>query len=1127
MFSFILSQKQLKMNVLHALIFGCVFTAVIIKGEFVSEAISSKSGESLPDNFLEFYSAPDKVVDGSVVCVRYRCPGPCQLAVEVVVSTLRTTDLVVFRKKWICSTPGVYRIHRVLLRWPPSILYQRDFSNRKVVEAESVTVRARLDHLKDGSEPRTHHGSTLKIHKVLQTMPLLERPTKPPTECPSWFAQLIWQTTRDGISQCPHESVVTEMLSFPLASTGEHFGLVRRFQPFIDGALEVVRLHAVTQPSVTLSVWIYLLKRCHRRLCGIIHHVDRKDLYDSVLMQLTDTGDVIIQARVTTGEDEAFRVSAALPLWKWIRLDCYIQDSKLLLDVTWDDETHRYVCEFQNSIYYDDTDGYFVIGGSKYMAGFHGYFGPIKYYRFGTEEIRNPLHPETAFQELDTTHRQCREIKALAKAFLKEVTESHLLSTINKAVCTPHFIKLWRQFGGKTCTQTWSWESPLQYSTLFHLLQTKEEQLRRGMKDLRTTLFEEAAGAMFTADQTRIQITSKSVSLLQASSCFGDHKASLLLASVHFAGLGRSVDQNQGHAYSLMAASGDELFALMHAGYKHAQGIDGFPKDLDVAYSYYSNAGAQHSMDMAHMHENKQYTPEHIYLNNPEDLDSLTHETSDVFQYLKFQAERGDIEAQRRLGIMLYWGQNGVSKDIVSAVKWFERTSMQMKDPSAMYDYSILLMKGQGVKRNYTRGFLLLKKAAAMGSIDALNALGWYHGIILGDHSHAVEYFEQAARNGSADGMFNLGIYHLRGKTPRSPGGNELAAFQQFLNASRLGHAAASVEAARHLSTGSLEGVAQDAERAVIMLKKVCEQSGHLGFVIREALRAYLRGAWQDAFVHYVLAAETGLGLAQSNAAHLCEVLDLGYDCQWRYQNCSVLNYDPHPSALLKMGDYYYYSPGAQEDSLSVVGQAVSMYSRAALAGSPQAMYNLGALARRGHALPPAIRGFFGLSHDDDEDTVVEKILRRCVETEHDDAATPCSLALLGVQMGRALRRMTQENGAQLLLVYASLLSVCALVVFVPIQSCLGQRAPGRRAVGPRARTSPGSQGGVNLNAERGGIMAGTDGAVGSPRPTVPSGEQRLRQASDWAVTLSGVCLCAFCATLLYHLLCDMQYPAR
>lgn len=42
--------------------------------------------------------------------------------------------------------------------------------------------------------------------------------------------------------------------------------------------------------SVTVSVWIYLLKWCQEKLCGIIHHVNRNNLYDSVLMQLTDTG---------------------------------------------------------------------------------------------------------------------------------------------------------------------------------------------------------------------------------------------------------------------------------------------------------------------------------------------------------------------------------------------------------------------------------------------------------------------------------------------------------------------------------------------------------------------------------------------------------------------------------------------------------------------------------------------------------------------------------------------------------------------------------------------------------------------------------------------------------------------
>ena len=46
---------------------------------------------------------------------------------------------------------------------------------------------------------------------------------------------------------------------------------------------------------------------------------------------------------------------------------------------------------FPDSIVYDDTDGYFVIGGSKFLPGIHGYFGPIKYYRFGTEEVKYPL----------------------------------------------------------------------------------------------------------------------------------------------------------------------------------------------------------------------------------------------------------------------------------------------------------------------------------------------------------------------------------------------------------------------------------------------------------------------------------------------------------------------------------------------------------------------------------------------------------------------------------------------------------------------------------------------------------------------------------------------------------------
>uniref|UniRef100_A0A3B4G3W8 SEL1L family member 3 n=1 Tax=Pundamilia nyererei TaxID=303518 RepID=A0A3B4G3W8_9CICH len=896
---FVFTRSIILMKLLSSLFSLYVHLSVFLfllftQGQCASQVISAHSSETPPDNFIGFDAVPDKVVDGSVVRVRYQCSGQCQLAVEVVVSTLQKTDLMVFRRKWKSSRLRDYRIHQVLLRLPPSISYQRDFFNRNILDTQNVTVRGWLGSFKNGSELSTYHSSMLRIYKALQIIPPSERPSKPPTGCPSWSAQLMWQMTSHRIHQCPHESDIIDMLKFPLASTGERFGVIRRFQPFIDRALERTRRHAVTQPSVTLSVWIYLLKWCQKKLCGIIHHVNRKNLYDTVLMQLTNTGNIIIQARKITGEDEAFQVQAMLPLLKWIRLDYYIQNS-------------------EDSIHYDDTDGYFVIGGGSYLQGIRGYFGPIRYYRFGTKQVK------------------CKEVKCI-----------HLLCFLAQ----PHSKTVYYDLK-KTCTQTWTFETQIKYSTLFQLLLRKEDTLFNkhlsvsegslNLKDLGSVLFEETVGTMFSVDKAQMKITSQSMAALQESSCLGNHRASLLLATIHLSGNTNPPCIFQGHVYSLIGALGDDRFALMHAGYKHLMGIDGFPKDLEMAYSYYSNIGTQTCIDSSRIYENKQHSTEHIYLNNEEDLNRLTHETKDDFQYLKFQAERGDIESQKRMGTMLYWGQNGVSKDIVSAAKWIERSAMQMKDPSAMYDYSILLMKGQGVKRNYTRAFRLLRKAAAMGSINALNGLGWYHGTVLKDHKNAAKYFEQAALNGSDDGMFNLGIYHLSGMNPDRPWRNESAAFEQFLNASRFGHVTASVEAARYLSMGSLEGVSQDMKRAVILLKKVCERNGHLGFMIREALQAYLQGSWQEAFVKYLLAAQTGLVLAQSNVAHLCEELNLGYECQWRYHNYSILNYDPHPFALLKMGDYYYYhSPGTQEDSLSLAEQAISMYSRAALAGSPQ-----------------------------------------------------------------------------------------------------------------------------------------------------------------------------------------------
>lgn len=54
--------------------------------------------------------------------------------------------------------------------------------------------------------------------------------------------------------------------------------------------------------------------------------ISHGEVYD---YHISCAGDIIIQARVTAGVDEAFQASVVLPLRKWIRLDCYIHDSEV------------------------------------------------------------------------------------------------------------------------------------------------------------------------------------------------------------------------------------------------------------------------------------------------------------------------------------------------------------------------------------------------------------------------------------------------------------------------------------------------------------------------------------------------------------------------------------------------------------------------------------------------------------------------------------------------------------------------------------------------------------------------------------------------------------------------------
>ncbi|KAB5546665.1 hypothetical protein PHYPO_G00074640 [Pangasianodon hypophthalmus] len=1110
----------------------CAALLSVIECNFTTRTTMSPMQRSPYGDFLHFDSAPDTITVNSTVQILYTCSRACRVGVEIVLSTPKTVGLVTFRRSWIhVNQLKKTRTRTIQLTFPPAVVYKRDFFFRRTVEARDVMLRAWLVHL-DGAESNSSHvgvsqykQSMVRMFKNLGTVPPSERPAKSPSRCAAWGAELMWNRTKDRIEKCSPESDVVRLLTFPFASTGENYGVIRTFPAFANRELETASLRALEKPRLTVSVWLYLLKWCREKLCGIIKHVSEHRKYATPLLLLTDTGNIVVQVCLTSGVEQAFTAHTDLPLLTWIRLDLFIQTSEVKLIITQTVSEHHlmeavYKYDFQDAVLYNDTSGYFVIGGGVYMPGIHGYVGPVKYYRLGSEMVVNPLTPERTLKELNEAHRRCEDVKLITEGYVKALQDSR--ASLANDVCVSYYEQLRRTFVQTRCMQTWAWFHQMKYSAALKILRTHEEELMSGPWSSKKAslfgqhLYQDVVKRL--ADAGLRDIDTSLIELLQLSSCWGHHQASLMLATLHLSGLGVPADQEKGHVYSLMAGVEDERLALLHLGYKHMEGLDGFPKDPDMAYGYYANVGKQTSIDHNKVQDSEQRLTEHVHLTNPEDLQMQAGESDDIIQFLKHQAERGDIKSQKTLARMSFFGSNGMTKDISAALKWYAMSAVQMTDASVMYDYGILLLKGIGGKKNKTLALNLLEMAADMGYVDALNALGWYHGTMEQNERKAAYYFDLAARNGSRDGVFNLGVYHLNGAIPDSPGKNETAAFQCFLKAGELGHVEGAVEAASFLSRGHLPDMHRDPERAVTLLKPISEKNGHLGFTVRDALKAFQHGSWDEALLKYAMLAETGFVVAQINAAHLCEVLKHSSACQWRYHNYSTHNHAPHESGLLKMGDHY-----------SAVGdmvKAIALYSRAALRGSAQGMYNLAVLTEEGHNIPANVLEQMKISTELqlNKSTVVEKLLLRCRELEgKGEEMSPCSLALFGLRMARAWHSFTSST-VHLAMIFTTLIMLVLAVLTqsalahysadlprsIPNQSSLHQRESPRlsQVRGRESDTATDQEGSSRVNR-----------VLRIGQTYVTRHVRSLQEAADLVITATGVCVCALCTMFVSHLL--------
>ncbi|XP_059780146.1 protein sel-1 homolog 3 isoform X2 [Balaenoptera ricei] len=721
---------------------------------------------------------------------------------------------------------------------------------------------------------------------------------------------------------------------------------------------------------------------------------------------------------------------------------------------------HNQTISFREDFHYNDTAGYFIIGGSRYVAGIEGFFGPLKYYRLHAlhpAQIFNPLLEKQLAEHIKLYYERCAEVQEIVSVYTSTVQQGDR----RQEACDLRnsYLDLKLRYGRPSMCRALLWEKELKakHRSLFQALLemglvTVPRNQSESVLEIGGRMFEKAVKRLSTVDGLH-QISSV-VPFLMDASCCGYHKASYYLAVFYETGLNVPRDQLQGMLYSLVGGQGSERLSSMNLGYKHYQGIDHYALDWELSYAYYSNIATKTPLDQHTLQGDQAYV-ETIRLKDDEILKVQTKEDGDVFMWLKHEATRGNAAAQQRLAQMLFWGQQGVAKNPEAAIEWYAKGALETEDPALIYDYAIVLFKGQGVKKNRRLALELMKKAASKGLHQAVNGLGWYYHKFKKNYAKAAKYWLKAEEMGNPDASYNLGVLYLDGIFPGVPGRNQTLAGEYFHKAAQGGHIEGTLWCSLYYITGNLETFPRDPEKAVVWTKHVAEKNGYLGHVIRKGLNAYLEGSWHEALLYYVLAAETGIEVSQTNLAHICEERPdlakryLDVNCVWRYYNFSVFQIDAPSFAYLKMGDLYYYGHQNQSQDLEL---SVQMYAQAALDGDSQGFFNLALLIEEGAIIPHHILDFLEIDptiHSNNI-SIVQELYERCWSHSSEESFSPCSLAWLYLNL-RLIWGATLHSA---LIYFLGTFLLSALIAWT-VQYCQSVSASGSHATPARAPRDP------------------------------------------------------------------------
>lgn len=289
-------------------------------------------------------------------------------------------------------------------------------------------------------------------------------------------------------------------------------------------------------------------------------------------------------------------------------------------------------------------------------------------------------------------------------------------------------------------------------------------------------------------------------------------------------------------------------------------------------------------------------------------------EYSDALKIFQPLADQGNISAQHYLGIMHYYGQ-GVKKDFTKSFKWLLKAAEQGDRGYAEYYVGLMYFNGQGTTKNYLEATKWYTKSAEQNISESQFNLAsmYYEGQgIQKDYTNAVTWFTKAAEQGHMGSQYNLALMYKNGKGALK---DDNKASQWFRKAAEQGHPSAQYNLAEMYKYGEGQ-LPTDKIEAAKWYEKAAEQG-------IEGAQFYL------AEMYY-----TGESIPQ----------DYSKAFKW----FSKLLDKKHPNgAQFYVASLYYFGHGVPQD----FKEAAKMYTKASDNGLSSAMNNLGLMYANGQGV--------------------------------------------------------------------------------------------------------------------------------------------------------------------------------